>query len=240
MTQYSKQAPKTIRQMFGSIANRYDKANAVLSFNQHKRWNRRLIASVSQKQEGLTLLDLCAGTGDIAFGYLKCSQKPARAILLDFCPEMLDCAERKEKELSIDRHTVQYVQGDAQHIPFGDNFADCVTVAYGIRNVQNPLACMKEVHRVLQPGGTFGILELTKPKNPFLWLGHQIYLRAILPTVGRFVASNRDAYTYLRNSIREFTPPAKLEKQLQEAGFTNTSRTPLMGGIATIVTAQKP
>jgi demethylmenaquinone methyltransferase / 2-methoxy-6-polyprenyl-1,4-benzoquinol methylase len=239
MTNYHKNDPHSIQKMFGSIAKRYDKANAILSMQLHKRWNSQLINQVTHNQDAMTLLDLCCGTGDIAFGYLKKSSTPKSAILIDFCPEMLECAKDKAAHLNLNHHQIKYIQADVQKIPLENNLVHMATMAYGIRNVKNPLECFQEVHRILKPEGIFGILELTKPTYPLIRMGHRLYLRLIMPLLGKWITSNREAYQYLCSSIDQFAAPAELEKQLLAAGFKHTTKTPLACGIATIVLAQK-
>jgi len=237
---YQKNNPETIQKMFGSIAKQYDRTNAVLSFNLHRYWNQSLIKAVQSDRPMKQYLDLCAGTGEIAFTFLSQRQTPVEAFLLDFSEEMLSCAQAKEKENPFKQHRIQYIQADAQEIPLPSNSIDCVTIAYGIRNVKNPKACVEEVLRVLRPGGSFAILELTQPDNPIMKLGHKIYLKTILPVVGKVIATNKEAYRYLCNSIQAFTPPAQLESTLKEVGFEKTAQKPLTGGIATIISGSKP
>lgn len=237
---YKKNNPGTIQTMFSSIAKKYDRANALLSFQLHKKWNAKLVQTVVGNNHPNTLLDLCCGTGDIAFNYLKNAKQKKGAFLLDFCEEMLEIAREKAKHLNLDHHHIIYIKADAQEIPLINESVSCATMAYGIRNIKDPKKCLNEVYRVLRPGGTCGILELTKPKNPILKLGHQIYLRVVLPLVGRWLTSNQDAYQYLCDSIQSFIPPEDIEKAMKEAGFTETERISLSGGIATIVLGKKP
>ena len=237
MTSYDKNTPQSIQAMFDDIAKRYDRANAILSFNMHKMWNRKLVDAVMQ--QNTTLLDLCAGTGDIAFTYMKRSQTPVKMILLDFSLEMLQCARRKARHYGFSQDAIKYLQADAQEIPLEDSSVGSVSIAYGIRNVQDPERCIRDVHRVLEPGGRFGILELTEPSHPLLRMGHQIYLRTFLPTIGRWFCSNREAYQYLSSSIKAFYPPVKLVEIMEDCGFEGVSSQPLTGGIATLITATK-
>jgi demethylmenaquinone methyltransferase/2-methoxy-6-polyprenyl-1,4-benzoquinol methylase len=237
---YTQQTPESIQQMFGSIAQRYDRANAVMSFNMHKIWNARLIKEVSGNKSHTDVLDLCCGTGDIIFGFLKKQSPPCKAHCLDFCEEMLECARMKEKSMpEIKHHQLSFIQGDAQEIPLKDNSIDCATVAYGIRNVKDPAKCIADTYRVLKKGGIFGILELTIPENPIMKLGHRIYLQNVLPLIGRFVSDNQMAYEYLCNSIHTFIPPKKLMEMLKDAKFTKIKRVSLLGGVATIITGEK-
>lgn len=239
MKKYSKEDPSSIQAMFGSIAKHYDKANAILSLQLHKNWNAKLIRALA-KTNGTSLLDLCAGTGDIALMWLKGSHQRRTAYLLDFCGEMLECAKQKAKLYELDQHDISYLQGDAQNIPLKNCSVSCVSIAYGIRNVKDPINCIQETFRVLQPGGMFGILELTQPRNPILRFGHSLYLKAILPFIGRWMTSNEQAYQYLCGSIHSFISASELEKILIKSGFQKTKCIPLFGGIATMITGFKP
>jgi len=231
MASYNKNTPETIQAMFGSIAEGYDRANAILSWRMHRRWNKKL---VQQAGSAAKLLDLCAGTGDIAYAYLK--QNPQAEIhLLDFCAEMLACAQAKRQQ----GQNLKFFQADAMAIPFADASYPCATMAYGIRNVANPLKSLQEIHRVLEPGGTLAILELTQPKNTLVRTLHGFYLQNILPPLGRLITSNHDAYRYLCSSIQAFIPPETLVRLLHQAGFAHVNVTPLTLGTATIFQARK-
>jgi demethylmenaquinone methyltransferase/2-methoxy-6-polyprenyl-1,4-benzoquinol methylase len=240
MTNYSKNEPATIKAMFNSIAKRYDRTNAILSFNFHKRWNRCLVEEALQKKAPKVFLDLCAGTGAIALEYLEKSQDKKTAYLLDFSSEMLAHAKEAAKTKNFSGHEIIYLQADAENIPLTENCVGCATMAYGMRNIKHPERSIQEAFRVLAPGGTFGILELTQPKNPLLRFGHTLYLRTVLPLLGKLATSNKEAYNYLCNSIHNFIPPEALEKLLVEANFTSIVRRSLFGGIATLITAKKP
>ena len=222
--------------MFGSIAANYDRTNAILSFQMHRYWNRQLVKSISEKHP-TTLLDLCCGTGEIAFRFLNNTSRNCKAYLLDFCPEMLACA--KTREQGFEHHDIDYIEGDAQAIPLPDESVDAITIAYGIRNVKEPRRCFADAHRVLRHGGRIAILELTRPKNRFLRLGHGLYLKIMLPLLGKLSTSNQEAYEYLCNSIDTFIDPADLEMELRDCGFPRVRRIPLQGGIATIILADK-
>lgn len=226
--------PNAIRSFFGDIAPRYDNANAVLSFNLHKGWNKKLVKETT-KNNPEVLLDLCAGTGEIAYLWLKNQTDLKKAILLDFCPEMLDIAKQRRPK----KHRLSYIVGDAQAIPIPDHCVDAVSVAYGIRNVKSPKTCFKEVMRVLKPGGTFGILELTEPQNPIIKAGHRLYLEKILPVLGGMITKKPDAYKYLSSSIQAFVKPQVLVESLKEAGFQNIKVTSLTFGISHLITATK-
>lgn len=240
MPTYRKDNPESIQSMFASIASRYDLANKVLSFNMHRFWNSQLIHEITDRHNPESLLDLCCGTGDIALTFLKQAKTPKTIHMLDFCPEMLEGAKAKTKPTDVLKHHISFITADAQVIPLADDSVVCATVAYGIRNVKSPEKCIKDVFRVLKPGGGFAILELTEPNNKFLRFGHRLYLKTVLPTLGKLLTSNEDAYGYLCNSIKEFVKPADLEQMLKETGFVHTMRRPLLGGIATIMYGKKP
>lgn len=239
MPTYHKNDPHTIQSMFNSIAKHYDKANSILSFQLHKKWNRQLVCQMLLPYSH-RFLDLCCGTGDIAFDYLQRSQSSCRAYLLDFSSNMLSCAKGKAAVLNLKRHEIKYLEADAQNLPLSSNSIDCATLAYGIRNIKDPDRCLQEIYRVLKPGGRFGILELTQPKNPFLRFGHRLYLKAFLPVFGKWITANQDAYQYLCNSIQSFILPEELENKMRSYQFIETSCIKLTGGIATILIGQKP
>lgn len=238
---YQKELPKTIQCMFDSIAKRYDRTNAILSFYLHKKWNRALVHhTLKPTNQPHVLLDLCCGTGDIAFAYLNQTTSPCHAHLIDFSSEMLEEAKRKaEKQDLSSQHQVSYIEANVEKIPLPENFVDCTTIAYGIRNVENPGNCIQDVYRVLKPGGSFGILELTRPQNPLLRFGHYIYLKTVLPIIGKWITKNPEAYQYLCQSIHAFAPQ-EIEALLKQNGFINTKTYSLTGGIATIMIGYKP
>lgn len=238
MSQYEKLQPETIQTLFNAIAPGYDLTNKLMSFNQHARWNKALIKTALKPYSPKTYIDLCAGTGEIAYNFLKHESSPCQATLVDFSKNMLEVAKSKQKNCP-DVHSVHFVQADVQNLPFEEQSADAMTIAYGIRNVQEPLKCFKEVFRVLKPGGSFGILELTRPNNQILRLGHSLYLRYIIPLLGKLVTRDRLAYQYLCNSIESFSQPKELVLELRKAGFNEITVKPLHFGIATLIHAKK-
>jgi len=236
---YIQDDPKSIQNLFGSIASNYDRTNGILSFQKHRKWNRALVQEITKDGFPETLVDLCAGTGAIGYEFLKRTPRQHQVYFVDFSKEMLDCARKKAERYNISPHTLTYLQADVMDLPLLEETASCATVAYGIRNVKDPAQFAREVHRILQPGGTFAILELTRPNNRFLRLGHSLYLKTLLPLIGKIATENKDAYRYLCNSIHTFVEPEKLQKILEEAFFSDVKITPLSGGIATIITAKK-
>ncbi len=239
MIPYNKNDPKSIQDMFGSIAKHYDRTNAILSMQMHRYWNRQLIKRTLQSKTPSSYLDLCCGTGEISLNYLNKRSIPCETYLLDFCAEMLACAKERAQELNHYNHPITYLQADAQEIPLAQDSIECITMAYGIRNIPDANKCFKEIYRVLKKEGHVGILELTQPQNLFLKAGHIFYLNTFLPILGKWATSNREAYQYLCDSIKSFVQPTQLDQSLKSMGFKNTFIKPLMGGIATIIIAQK-
>jgi len=243
-TAYRAQNPDSIRRLFSSIASRYDLGNALLSGSLHRRWNRCLVQRTVLPSPPREYLDLCSGTGDIArlaVQSLSKKDRPHRTMvyLMDFCLEMLQKAERKFCETSMDTVDLQFTVADAQDLPLADHSLDCITIAYGIRNVADPYLCLQECYRTLRPGGRLGILELTRPEHPFLKWGHGFYLRRFVPIVGRLLTANKEAYSYLQESIQHFIAPRTLAGMMRSAGFRTVKVESLTGGIASLFTAQK-
>lgn len=228
--------PEAIQSMFGKIAQHYDFTNGILSFQLHKLWNRQLTHSLKAKN---TLLDLCSGTGEIAYRWLEQQKTPKTAIFLDFCEEMLEGAKAKRLPHLIKGHDLRFIQADASFLPLANESIDGASVAYGIRNVLKPEKCFSEVFRVLKPRGKFSILELTEPENPLLKFLHTVYLKKVLPFLGGLLTSEKEAYSYLANSVQTFSKPNELKEQLIRSGFKEVHVRSLTGGIATLIEASK-
>lgn len=235
---YKKSSPESIRSLFSTIATYYDYVNFILSFGLHKIWNKKLIKLVEKqlpKDCNIKLLDLCAGTGEVAFSFLK-KNKNSTALLLDFCPEMLKVAEKRGASL---KKRFFLLEGDAQSLPINSESTDVVTVAYGIRNISDPIKCFEEVFRVLKHSGYFAVLELTRPPNPVLSFLHKVYLRFFIPILTSIITNNHKAYNYLSSSIQEFVSTDNVVQKLYKSGFSEIKITALNGSLATIILAKK-
>jgi len=219
-----------VRQMFGSIARRYDVANHLLSCGMDYYWRRRAAEIVSDWHPH-RIADLATGTGDLALTLQK--KLPEAEIRgVDFLPEMLELAKRKGVH--------QIVLADAMNLPFGDGSFDCVTIAFGLRNLENCAGALAEMSRVIKSNGHLLVLEFSLPTIPFLRSVYRFYLHQCLPLLGSFLTGKRNAYNYLGDSIEEFPNGSAMCQLMAEIGFARPTFKPLTGGIVTIYTAAKP
>jgi demethylmenaquinone methyltransferase/2-methoxy-6-polyprenyl-1,4-benzoquinol methylase len=215
--------------MFGSIARRYDLANHLLSCGIDFYWRRRaaeIVAGWRQRR----IADLATGTGDLALALQK-KMPDAEIVGVDFLPEMLDLAQRKGVR--------QIVLADAMNLPFGDASFDCVTIGFGLRNLENWAAALVEMSRVLKTNGHLLVLEFSLPTTPVLRAIYRFYLHRCLPLFGSFLTGTKTAYDYLGDSIEEFPSGGAMCELMAENGFTHQTFEPLTGGIVTIYTAEK-
>lgn len=237
---YEKDNPASVQQLFSSIAKRYDTTNLLMSMGLNKYWNRKLIQHSLQKANKGALLDLCCGTGEITYTYLKGCSAPKKVHMVDFCNDMLDVARERAENLGLkQKHKLRFIEADAQRLPLKESSVSAVSVAYGIRNVKDPNKCIQEAYRVLEEGGIFGILELTRPSNGVMRWMHRVYLKAMIPLFGALCTSNREAYDYLKDTVNSFIEPGQLAKLMSQAGFVEVSVIPLTFGAANIIVGKK-
>jgi len=215
--------------MFGSIARRYDVANHLLSCGIDFYWRRRA-AEIVAGWRSHRIADLATGTGDLALALQK-KLPDAEIVGVDFLPEMLDLAQRKGVH--------QVVLADAMNLPFGDASFDCVTIAFGLRNLENWGAALTEMSRALRTSGRLLVLEFSLPTTPILRAIYRFYLHRCLPLLGSFLTGKKTAYDYLGDSIEEFPSGNAMCQLMQANGFARPTFEPLTGGIVTIYTAQK-
>ena len=224
-----------VRRMFSDIAPRYDLLNHVLSANVDRAWRRRAIRRLAwERDPGGTFLDLCAGTLDIAVQLARRPGFHGRVVAADFAEPMLRAGTEKRAGLA-----VAPVTADALQLPLADASVAGAIVAFGVRNVADLDAGLREVHRVLRPGGRFVILEFSMPRSPLVRAGYLAYSRHVLPLVGRLVSGHRSAYQYLPDSVARFPTGDALAARLRAAGFASVSWESLTFGIAAIHTAVK-
>jgi demethylmenaquinone methyltransferase/2-methoxy-6-polyprenyl-1,4-benzoquinol methylase len=215
--------------MFGSIAGRYDTANHLLSCGMDFYWRRRAAELVSDWRPH-RIADLATGTGDLALALQK-KLPQAEITGVDFLPEMLELARRKGVR--------QIVLADAMNLPFGDASFDCVTIAFGLRNLEDWEAGLAEMSRVLKSNGHLLVLEFSLPTTPTLRAVYRFYLHCCVPLVGSFLTGKKNAYDYLGDSIENFPSNSAMCQLMAGNGFTCPTFEPLTGGIVTIYTATK-
>jgi demethylmenaquinone methyltransferase/2-methoxy-6-polyprenyl-1,4-benzoquinol methylase len=211
--------------MFGSIAGRYDRANTVLSGGVHHRWRRKTVRWSGAKR-GDRVLDCATGTGDLAIAFKRAVGEEGVVIGTDFTPEMLDLARVKAKHIEFDL-------ADVMHLPYDDASFDISSIAFGIRNVADPRAGVRELARVVKSGGRVMILELGSPPNGAFRHVYDFYRRHILPTVGGIITGEQQAYEYLERSSSEFICGDNFVRLMREsAAFQSIEYESLMFGIA--------
>jgi demethylmenaquinone methyltransferase/2-methoxy-6-polyprenyl-1,4-benzoquinol methylase len=222
--------PARIAGMFDAIAARYDTLNHVLSVGLDRRWRRRAIEEL-RLRGGERVVDVCTGTGDLAVAAVTApAGRAGRVVGIDFSREMLRRALGKVRGAGLgDR--IALVRGDATRLPIADRACDAVTIAFGIRNVQDPAAACRECHRILVPGGSLAILEFGFPRIPGLKTLYTWYFRYLLPRVGRAVSKHGEAYSYLPASVEQFPTADAFGRILESVGFTNVRHVSLTFGI---------
>ena len=228
---------KSVSRMFDRIAPVYNSLNHILSFGQDFYWRRKLTDCVDKKSR-LRVLDLATGTGDILLSLLRRNPNITEAIGLDISENMLALCRRKIKRHKFSDR-VKLVLADATINPFADETFDLVTMSFGIRNTPDILMTLKEIHRLLRPGGEALILEFSMPRNPVLKTCYLLYLRRFVPLVGRLLSGDSHAYKYLNTSINNFIG-TDLVSLIGDAGFLNVHSYPLTFGIASLYQCLKP
>ena len=236
MTVSTSREPARIAGMFDAIAGRYDQLNHLLSLGLDRVWRRRAIHELALK-DGDRVLDVCTGTGDLAVEALK---KPRAVSVLgvDFAGEMLKQALAKVRRRGLDDR-IRLARGDATRLPVPDAAYDAAMVAFGIRNVVDPSAALREMCRALRPGGRLAILEFGFPKIPGIRGLYKAYFRYVLPRVGRAVSRHGEAYEYLPASVADFSSEAGVVSLIADAGFAGVRAVPLTFGIVYLYCARK-
>jgi demethylmenaquinone methyltransferase/2-methoxy-6-polyprenyl-1,4-benzoquinol methylase len=220
-----------VREMFARIAQRYDLLNHLLSANTDKRWRRVVAERVRSKIDpGSSILDVACGTGDLSIQLFETLQ--GRIVGLDFCGPMLEIARRKTDQ-------VTFVEADALQLPFSDRAFDAVTIAFGLRNLADTEQGLKELLRVIKPGGWLAILEFSKPKSRSFRQLFDFYFKRLLPQIGGLVSGARSAYQYLPDSVVKFPDQVGLAGLMQSTGFLNVEWENLTGGVAAIHLGQR-
>jgi len=225
-----------VQQIFRQIAPHYDRMNRLMTFGLDLTWRRKAVRRLKPLQPR-KLLDLAAGTGDFAWIAAQELSSLQGVYLVDFVPEMLAYAEKRgSPRPGIAWHICV---ADAHELPFDDAYFDVITVGYGVRNFTDRPRALREMYRVLRPGGIALVLETGLPANPFWKAIFWLYFRAYVPLLGLFIAKARDAYTYLPESTRHFPHREKFLYLCREAGFTRSSYENFLGGVSILYILEK-
>lgn len=221
-----------VRGVFDSVATRYDLMNDLMSFGVHRIW-KRVAVELAGVRSGHSVLDLAAGTGDLSARFAGLVGPEGRVVMTDINAAML--AQGRDRMVN-EGHVgnVTYAQVDAERIPFADNSFDCVTIAFGLRNVTRKEVALAEMQRVLRPGGRVLVLEFSHPVQRPLRTLYDIYSFRALPLMGRLVARDESSYRYLAESIRMHPDQETLKAMMEEAGFERCDYHNLTGGIVAV------
>ncbi|MEX0866991.1 MAG: bifunctional demethylmenaquinone methyltransferase/2-methoxy-6-polyprenyl-1,4-benzoquinol methylase UbiE [Pirellulales bacterium] len=226
-----------VRRMFGEIAGNYDFLNHLLSMNVDRYWRWRTVRKAPPHGER-PILDLCTGTGDLAMAYQRAAGR-SRVIGSDFCHEMLVIGDEKKRRAGLNGE-LAFVEADSQQLPFPDDHFQIVSVAFGLRNVQDTDRGLREMTRVCAPGGQVVVLEFSMPRRQPIKAAYGWYFRHVLPRIGQLLARNRQsAYNYLPDSVGEFPSYEQLTERMLAAGLSEAQFFPLTFGIATLYVGTK-
>ncbi|MGB1263906.1 MAG: bifunctional demethylmenaquinone methyltransferase/2-methoxy-6-polyprenyl-1,4-benzoquinol methylase UbiE [Cognaticolwellia sp.] len=221
-----------VASVFHSVAQQYDIMNDLMSFGIHRLWKRFTI-DASGVRPGNTVLDLAGGTGDLTAKFSQLVGREGKVILADINSSMLNVGRDKLRDRGLVQN-IEYVQANAQYLPFEDNTFDVITIAFGLRNVTDKAMALRSMYRVLKPGGRLLVLEFSKPEHELVNKAYDFYSFNILPKMGELVAKDGDSYQYLAESIRMHPDQETLKTMMDDAGFEQTSYKNLTGGVVAL------
>jgi len=221
-----------VAEVFHSVADKYDVMNDLMSLGVHRLWKRYTI-ELSGVRHGHQVLDLAGGTGDLASRFARMVGPEGEVILSDINGSMLERGRERLLDQGIVGN-VRYVQADAQNLPFPDNIFDCITIAFGLRNVTNKDAALRSMQRVLKPGGKLLVLEFSKPNAPGIKPLYDFYSFTVLPLLGKTIAQDEASYRYLAESIRMHPDQETLKQMMLDAGLERVEYFNLSGGIVAL------
>ena len=227
----SERDPAAVRTMFDRIARRYDLVNTVLSLGTDGGWRRRAARETGLKG-GRSALDVACGSGKLTAELARIAGPTGRVVGLDFSPEMLAVARAHHRD-------IEFMEGDALNLPFEDAIFDAATIAFGLRNMADPVRGLKEMARVLKPGGRAVVLEFVKPPRGLVGAAYRIYLRTLLPTIGGTLSGAPSAYRYLSDTVDSYRTPAELLSMASAAGWSDVRFQALSAGTVGIVSGQR-
>lgn len=226
-----------VREVFNNVATRYDLMNDLMSAGLHRMWKRVAIETIAIRP-GMQILDLASGTGDLARGMSRRAGSEGHVVMTDINERMLHVGRNK----CIDNGELKglsWCQCDAETLPYPDEAFDRVVIGFGLRNVTDKATALREMHRILKPGGKALVLEFSKPVSAPLSQLYDIYSFSVLPALGHFVAQDKESYQYLAESIRKHPDQVALAEMMREADFESVTYTNLTGGIVAIHTGVK-
>jgi demethylmenaquinone methyltransferase/2-methoxy-6-polyprenyl-1,4-benzoquinol methylase len=223
---------KKVADVFHSVASKYDLMNDLMSFGVHRLW-KRFTLDKSGVRKGNHVLDLAGGTGDLAEKFSKLVGAEGKVILADINRSMLEAGRDRLLDKGI-VNSIEFVQANAEQLPFADDTFDCITIAFGLRNVTDKEAALREMCRVTKPGGRTLVLEFSKPKTDFINKVYDTYSFKILPKIGKYVANDEASYQYLAESIRMHPDQETLKTMMQDAGFDEVTYHNLTDGIVAL------
>ncbi len=223
---------RRVTDVFHSVANKYDLMNDVMSLGLHRLWKKFTIAQ-SNARLGQVILDIAGGTGDLAAAFAAKVGKEGHVILADINEKMLKQGRDHLFNQGIVGN-ITFVQADAEHLPFPNHYFDCITIAFGLRNVTDKTAALHSMYRVLKPGGKLLVLEFSKPILPMLNTLYDAYSFNVIPKLGAWITGDKQSYQYLVESIRMHPDQATLKALLQECGFEDVEYHNLTGGIVAL------
>ncbi len=226
-----------VRNHFDTIAQKYDMMNTLLSFGIHYLWKKNALQQL-ELQEGDAVLDVCGGTGDLSVMALRRVRPSGKVILCDINRAMMESGRRKQAH-SEARREIRFIQGNAEQISFKSDSFDAVIVGFGVRNLTHMEAGLREMYRVLKPGGRFVCLEFSQPRAVWFRRLYDFYSFHIMPLLGSLIVGSRQAYTYLPESIRLFPSPSELARLLEDIGFHHVSYRLFTNGIAAVHRGRK-
>jgi len=227
-----------VADVFHSVAGKYDLMNDLMSGGVHRLWKRFTI-ELSAVRPGHKVLDIAGGTGDLAYKFSTLVGDDGQVILSDINSSMLNVGRDRLIDLGVNQN-VQYVQLDAQHIPFDEDSFDCITISFGLRNVTDKDLALRSILRVLKPGGRLLVLEFSKPKNALLEKVYDQYSFRLLPAIGKLITNDAESYRYLAESIRMHPDQETLKGMMADAGFENIEYHNMTGGIVALHKGIKP
>jgi demethylmenaquinone methyltransferase/2-methoxy-6-polyprenyl-1,4-benzoquinol methylase len=230
-----KERAAKVGDLFASIARRYDLLNDLQSFGFHRLWKRRVV-ELAQLKNGDRALDLCCGTGDIAFAL---AQRGAETTGLDFSDKMLEVAQSRRQNARLKNLNLKFLQGDAQQLPFPDNSFDAVTVGYGLRNLSSWENGLAEMVRVAKPGGRIVVLDFGKPQNPLWRKMYFTHLRCSVPLIGLLFCGNSQAYAYILESLKHYPAQLAVEEKMRGLQLSDVRVINFFGGAMAINFGQK-